>query len=224
MVVAIVGDALQVDVGHLRDPLRQRAPDRSHRREVPAGLVHVAHPDEAERRHGSAARSSAAGPTRRTPSPRRPSGSPLAVPPPAGRAIAASARRASAASKSSSTTRARPVVGCRRNSNSVTTPKFPPPPRRPQNRSAFSVESRGPLAIRRHDGVALDVVAREPELAREPAHAAAEGQSADARVRDVARGRRQPVWRGRPVESPQEGAAPTAARRRAGSTRTAPSA
>ena len=49
-----------------------------------------------------------------------------------------------------------------------------------------------------------DVVAREAVLSGEPAHAAAEGQAADARVRHVARGRREAVCLGRVVEGAEQ--------------------
>ena len=58
------------------------------------------------------------------------------------------------------------------------------------------------------------VVARQPVLAGQPAHPAAEGQPADAGVGDVARGRGEPVRLGGAVERAQQRAAgdPRAAR------------
>jgi hypothetical protein len=49
------------------------------------------------------------------------------------------------------------------------------------------------------------VVARQPVLAREPAHAAAEGEPADAGVRHVAPCRRQPVLLRGQVEGAEQG-------------------
>ena len=63
------------------------------------------------------------------------------------------------------------------------------------------------LAVGGDERVGLDVVAGQPGLAGEPAHAAAERQAADAGVRDVAGGRRQPVRLRRPVEVAQQRAA-----------------
>ena len=57
------------------------------------------------------------------------------------------------------------------------------------------------LASGRDDRVRLDVVARQPVLAGQPAHAATERQPADARVGDVARRRGQAVPIGRSIES-----------------------
>ena len=59
------------------------------------------------------------------------------------------------------------------------------------------------LPVRGHERVRLDVVARQPELTREPAHPAAERQSSDSRVTDIARRRRETERLCRPVEVPQ---------------------
>jgi hypothetical protein len=56
----------------------------------------------------------------------------------------------------------------------------------------------GDQLIRRH------VVARQPEPAREPAHAAAERQAADAGVGDIARGRGQSMLHRRAIERAQQ--------------------
>ena len=87
----------------------------------------------------------------------------------------------------SSATRVRVPTGWSRNSNSTTIPKLPPPPRSPQNRSGCSIGGRAhDVAVRGDDGEGHDVVAGEPVLAGQPAHAAAQRQPADAGVRHVA--------------------------------------
>ena len=65
----------------------------------------------------------------------------------------------------------------------MTTPKLPPPPRTAQNRSgsvSASARTSRPSAVT--SSAASDAVRGEPELAREPAEAAAEGVADDADV------------------------------------------
>ena len=115
---------------------------------------------------------------------------------------------ASSIAKKSSTTWARRATGCSRNSNSVTTPKLPPPPRSPQKSSgSVGLVDTQPLAVGGDQLERRDVVAREPELAGEPAHPAAERQPADAGVGHVARGRRQPVLHRGAIERAEQRAA-----------------
>jgi hypothetical protein len=64
-----------------------------------------------------------------------------------------------------------------------------------------------PFAVGGDQLVARDVVAREPEPAREPAHSPAEGQAADARVGDVAGGRGEAVRHRGPIERAEQCAA-----------------
>ena len=213
MVVPLVAAALEVDVAHLvhgSPPCRR--PDPPEIVEVAPRVRHLADPHEADGDDRDGRAATRAGTGRRRPSSRR-SSTWLD----AGRRGRRSRQARTAARAAGSTEvevevrdRARrPVVGWSRNSNSVTTPKLPPPPRRPQNRSGCSVAlARTDPAIRRDDRVRLDVVARQAELAGKPAHPATERQPADARVRDVARRRRQAVRLGRPIE------AAAAARRR----------
>ena len=59
-------------------------------------------------------------------------------------------------------------------------------------------------AIRAHDRVRLDVVARQAELPGEPTHPAAERQPTHARVGDVAGRGRKAVGLGRAVEAAQQ--------------------
>ena len=83
--------------------------------------------------------------------------------------------------------------GCSLNSNEVTTPKLPPPPRSAQNRSGFSVAlARSSFAIRGHDVGGDEIVDREPELAGDPAEAAAEREAGDAGRRVDAERRGEP--------------------------------
>ena len=60
------------------------------------------------------------------------------------------------------------------------------------------------VAVGGDDRVRRHVVAGQPELARQPSHAATQRQAADAGVRDVARRGREPVALGRPIEVAQE--------------------
>ena len=61
-----------------------------------------------------------------------------------------------------------------------------------------------PLAIGGDERIGLHVVAGEPELAGQPAHASAEGQAAHAGMGDVPRRRGQSVLLGGPVERAQQ--------------------
>ena len=77
----------------------------------------------------------------------------------------------------------------------------------PEQLGLAGIVDADPLARGRDQLERLHVVARQPVLAGEPAHAAAERQPADAGVGHVARGRRQPVLHRRAIERPEQRAA-----------------
>ena len=80
-------------------------------------------------------------------------------------------------------------------------PKLPPPPCRAQNRSGCSFSGRPyRLAVGGDHLGGQQVVARQPELAVQPAGSTAEGEPANTRRRDPATGRSQPVRLAGPVQ------------------------
>ena len=92
-------------------------------------------------------------------------------------------------------------ISCRRRWNAVTMPKLPPPPRRPQNSSGFSSADAitlRPSAVTTSAFTRLSQV--KPELALEPAAAAAEREAGDAGVGNAPTGDRETVLLGRGVE------------------------
>ena len=78
------------------------------------------------------------------------------------------------------------------------------------------------VALGGHEFVGEDVVAGQPVAAGQPTHAATEGETADASVRDVARGGREAMGLSGAIEAAEQRSPWTRARRRAGSIATEP--
>ena len=87
------------------------------------------------------------------------------------------------------------------------TPKLPPPPANaPEELAVLAVAGMVQYAVSGDDVDRKEVVETKPVLAAQPAEAAGQGEAADARRRDQAAGRGEPMDLGLPVEIPPGGA------------------
>ena len=213
-------NALELDVAQLGDVLGQgRRELRSKGLEIRAALVDRAGPDEADadRRASGELRIGVGREAERV---GREHGGPRG-----GRA-ACRARCASARRRRSGRRSARRRARCRSSGGGGTRTRS----RRRSCHRRPAAPRRGPDArqpMRGRPGRPRSRACRprrcrgEAELARKPAHAAAEREPADARVRDVARGRGEPMRIRGPIEVAQQRAALDERPLRGGSTRTA---
>ena len=197
---------LELQVGERLDPFADRAAERAQRREEPRVELGLAGPDEADAGHRPAA-------------PFRRQGRRLRLAHPGGEGGRARRRRVQVAPAAQhrrrlldrveelddvgpAGDRLQPELELGHHAEVAAAAAQSPE----QLRVAGLVDAE-PLALGGDQLVRRHVVARQPDPAREPAHAAAERQPADAGMRHVARGRGQPVLHRGAIERSEQGAA-----------------